>query len=145
MSFDDSWVRAENTVMARLCAGTHSTEGQQAYRGFLPPRINVWGLFTGGQGGNEQTTWPPDVTSVHFGARIEAQFAKREHAQIFTMQVIKALPIESEDNVQWFRIRQGGLPDPVLDYIPLANEQNVIPAFLLTIGCELVFTTGGRL
>lgn len=145
MSFESSWGDAEKTVFQKLCAATHSTEGQQAYRGYLPPRINVWALHTGGQGGNEQTTWSPNVVSVHLGARIEASFAKREHALIFGMQVVKALPILNEGNVQNFRIRQGGFPEPTLNYVPLANHDKDVAAFEMKIDCELVFSTGGRL
>jgi allantoicase len=143
MSFDSAWADAENTVMTELCRATGSTNGKNAFLGYLPPMVNVWALFTGGQGGNEQTTWTPDVVSIHLGARIEAAFAKREHATAFCMQVIKALPITT-GNVQCFRIRMGGYPEPQPDFIPLANEDRKIPAWLLTIGCELVFSTGGR-
>ena len=145
MSFENSWVDAENTVFLALCKATKSVEGQQAYRGYLPPRINVWALFTGGQGGNEQTSWTPDIVSLHFGARIETAFVKREHALIFSMQVLKALPILNSGNVQCFRVRMGGYPEPTPDFIPLANEDKKIPAWLMTINCELVFNTGGRL
>ena len=145
MSFDKSWIDAENIVMARLCKATGSVEGQQATRGFLPPRVNVWALFTGGQGGNEQTTWSPDVVSMHFGAHIDAAFSKREHALQFVMQVVKILPITNDGNVQNFRIRQGGYAEPTPDFVPVANEDKKIPAWLISIGCELVFSTGGRL
>jgi len=145
MTFDKAWIEAENIVFTELCRATKSTEGQQAYRGFLPPRTNVWALFTGGQGGNEQTSWSPDVVSLHFGGRIEAVFSKREYALAFAMQIIKALPILNKDNVQCFRVKTGGFPEPVADYIPLANEDNKVLGWVMTIGCELVFSTGGRL
>ena len=145
MTFENAWVEAENIVFTELLKATKSVEGQQAYRGYLPPRTNVWALFTGGQGGNEQTSWSPDVVSLHFGARIEAVFSKREYALIFAMQVIKALPILNNKTVQCFRVRQGGYPEPSAEYIPLANEENKVLGWVLTIQCELVFSTGGRL
>lgn len=145
MNFDNSWVEAENTVFQALCKATGSTEGKNAVKGYLPPMVNVWALFTGGPGGNEQTTWSPNVVSLHLNARIEAAFVKREHAQIFAMQVIKALPILNSGNVQNFRVKMGGFPEPAADLIPVANEDKRIPAWFITIGCELVFSTGGRL
>ena len=145
MNFDTAWVEAEQTVFQALCKATNSEENKQAFRGYLPPMVNVWALYTGGQGGNEQTTWSPNVVSLHFGAHIEAAFTKREHALIFSMQVIKALPILNSGNVQNFRIRMGGYSEPKPDLIPAANEKQNIPAWILDIGCELVFNTGGSL
>lgn len=144
MSFEQSWVDAENTVMEALCKATGSVEGKQAFRGYLPPMVNVWALYTGGPGGNEQTTWPANVVSLHIKSRIEAAFAKREHAQVFAMQVVKALPILNNENVQNFRISMGGFPEPVADYVPIANEDKKILAWTFAMGCELVFSTGGR-
>lgn len=143
MSFDKSWADAEKIVMRALCKATGAIEGQQAFRGYLPPVLNAYALFTGGQGGNEQTSWSPNVVSVHFGARIEMVFAQREHLQVFTMQVLKVLPLV-EAPVQSFRVRQGGYPDPKFEYVPVGNEGKPAPAWTATIGCELVFSTGGR-
>ena len=84
-------------------------------------------------------------TASRLKSRLSAVFAKREHALTFSMQVVKALPILNVGNVQCFRIRQGGYPAPLVDGVPLANEKDLVPAVTFSIGCELVFSTGGRL
>lgn len=144
MSFETSWAEAEMIVFNAICKATGTTEGKQAFRGFVPAMVNVWGLYTGGQGGNEQTGWSPDIVSVHFGAKIEAVFTQRENLLMFTMQVIKALPIANVGKVQCFRIRQGGYSEPVPDLIPLANSDQKATVWTISLGCELVFNTGGR-
>jgi len=145
MNFDNAWVEAESTVFNALCKATGSVEGKQAFRGYIPPIVNAWALYTGGPGGNEQTTWAPDVVSVHIAARIEAAFAQRPHALVFSMQIVKALPILNSGNVQNFRIKMGGFPEPQADFVPVANEAKKVLAWTLNMQCELVFSTGGRL
>ena len=143
MSFEISWQDAENTVMDTLLAATGGRVGVDAFQGYLPPVANCWALFTGGQGGNEQTSWHPSASSMHFGARILSQWVKRENALKHVMQVLQVLPLTNTGNVQNFRVRMGGYPEPQVDMLPLANDKKVM-LWTVEIGCELVFSTGGR-
>jgi hypothetical protein len=146
--FDTSWSRAEAAVYAHLVDVTGAVDRKSAFLGYLPEMVNVWALNTG-KSGNEQTLWSPDIVSVHLQAELVGQFAERARAQSWGMQIVRALPFKNlgteEGNVQSFRIRQGGFQEPQLDFVELPNEKGRIPVFSLVIGCELVFSTGGRL
>ena len=145
MTFEESWTEAEKTVYEHLLAATDSRDKENAYLGVLPHMVNVWRLDTGGSGGNEQTTWSPDVVSIHMPADIVGQFTDRDAAQAFAMQVIKALPLTGEDNVQNFRIANGGMPTIEPDAIDAGGESKKFLVYVVTIRFDFVFSTGGRL
>lgn len=145
MNFESSWADAEQIVYGHLLTATNSQDRKQAFRGYLPAMVNIWMLNTGGSGNNEQTVWTPDIRSIHVPALIVGQFGARERALEFGMQVVKALPIENVENVQVFRIALGGFPEIKPDVVAAGNEEQKFLVHAVTIRCELVFSTGGRL
>ena len=152
-NFLNSWTRAERAAYDRLVAATKSQDGKDAYLGFLPPGgINVWALTSGASGGNEQTLWAPEITTLHLQADAECHYAVREAAQAWTMAILQALPygnstLADPGNLVTARVRLEGMPQPItLEPIQLANETDR-PQWLWTmrLGLEIVFLTGGRL
>ena len=145
MSFETSWAEAEQTVYQHLLTATNSQDRKNAFLGYLPAMVNVWSLTTGGSRNNEQTLWSTDIVSIHFPGQIIGQFASREAAQQFGMQVIKALPLLNSGGVQNFRVAQGGSPEIKPDVVEVGNEGKKFLVFAVSIGCDFVFSTGGRL
>lgn len=146
MSFETSWTEAAKTVMRELCKATDAKENQQAFRGYEPHMLNFWTLYTGGEGGNIQTSWTPDKPVLHLNARIVGTYQKLDIAEQMAMKIVKALPMQNIDNVHCFRIRAGGFPEPQYEDVPIANTNNkrgTVLAVVWTISCDFVFTTGG--
>ena len=138
--------------MQALCKATNATEKENAFKGYLPPLLNVWALFTGGDGGDVRTTWTPDIVSLHLNARIEAQFNERAKAQEFTMQIVKACAtLSGVDKVQDFRVAEGGIPEPEHAFLPVANEGTEgggddttdVLVWVIDMQFDFVFSTGG--
>lgn len=146
MDFVNAWHEAEQIVYSHLLEATGSTDKKNAFLGFLPSMVNIWTLNTGGSSSNEQTLWAPDIVTIAFPAEIFGQFADRREAQGFAMRIIKALPLENERNVHVFRIAVGGAPQVGPDVIPAGNEgSKKFLVHTVTIHCDFVFSTGGRL
>lgn len=145
MIFETSWAEAEQTVYQHLLTATNSQDRKNAFLGYLPAMVNVWSLNTGGSRNNEQTLWATDIVSIHFPGQIIGQFASREAAQQFGMQVIKALPLLNSGGVQNFRVAQGGSPEIKPAVVEVGNEGKKFLVFAVVIGCDFVFSTGGRL
>jgi len=82
--------------------------------------------------------------SVHVAATIRGMYAARADAQKFTMQCVRAMyACAGKSNVQVFRVRQGGFPEPQPVLVEMGNEKGQFRAFDVTLQCELVFSTGG--
>jgi hypothetical protein len=139
------WAAAEGTVFTALCTATGSTAKKNAFLGYLPAVGNVWALKVGG-GGDVRNTWgaPAGITELRMDAEIEAQFTERARAQEFALKVLDALPIARTGNVQLFRLRAGGMPDIKFREMTLANTENPVILWAVTIGCEIVFNTVTR-
>lgn len=141
-AFAASWNEAEQTVYTELLAATGSTDGKNAFRGYMPLMLDVWSLNTGTSGNNEQTTWAPSKASIHVNAEIVGRFSSRADAMAFVMRCASVMPI-TKGSVQSFRIRLGGWPRPEPDIVELGNEARKVLVFTVVIGCELVWNTGG--
>lgn len=147
ITFEESWETAEKAVFEHLIRATGSKNEESAFLGYLPPMVPCWALNTG-RSENEQTLWSPDVVSVHLNAALEFESGVRSDCLRWGMQIVKALTFSNIDdggNVQSFRIRQGGFGKPEPNEVILANGEDKVLVFSLMIGCELVFSTGGRL
>lgn len=135
---------AENCVFKYLCEATGSELKKNAFIGYLPPVGNVWALKIGG-GGDVRNTWTAPITELRMDAEIEAIVLSRERAQLFIMKILQALPLMRRDNVQMFRLRQGGMPDiRFRDDIVMPNENEKRFVWSVSIGCEIVFNTVER-
>lgn len=142
-AFAQSWTQAEQTVYARLLKATGTEDKKTAFLGYLPAMADIWAFNTGPGGGSEQTLWSPSIVSVHLKASIRGVFRRREDALTFVMRVVRAQPMESVENVQCFRIRRDGFPEPKGEPMAFGNEKQLYLVFTVDIGCEIVFKTGG--
>jgi hypothetical protein len=143
MAFDpESWKSAERLVYEKILTATASVDKRNAFLGFLPPAPNVWMFKTGG-GDDVRNTWDLQPRELHMNAELAGQFTERTAAQAWAMKAISALPIK-EGIVQCFRLRLGGLPNPVPEVVPIGNENQQAFLWVITLGCEIVFNTDGR-
>lgn len=143
MSFETSWQEADTTIFTALVKGTLSTAKQNAWEGHRPPVLVGW-AYNSGNGLQLESTWPANVTALHFGATIDYQFLTLEDAKLFTMRLIKTCAgLTGQGNVRLFRIRDGGLAEPAEAWVPVVNHDEPVHVITGKILCELVFATGG--
>lgn len=148
--YTSSWTDALTTVRAAIISGietdyaavfgTKPEADRDAHLDFIPPQVNVWGVFSGGGGSEQVQTFdeaPPG--ELVLTARVEGRFNTREDARSFTMMVLSALPVRQDGNVQWFRITNE--PKIEQERIRLANDRTRKIYWKATIPCLLVFQT----
>lgn len=140
---ENPWATAEAAVFKRLAEATGSTPDENAFLGYLPPRPDVWALKVGG-GGDVSNTWTAPITELDMDADIEGLFMERAAAQIFARKILAVIPIEYVENVQYFRLRKGGMPDIKFKDVTLANEDSARWVWTITIGFGIVFNTTGN-
>jgi hypothetical protein len=150
-----SFTNAKATVFGLLLTATGTTNGKNAFNGYLPAAFDVWAITFGG-GGDVRNTWnqkPP--TELHLNADIEGVFRDQDAADLCGMQIIGALSMMrlkkdgtaatgSDDIlIQCCRMRSGGQIDVALGPKLIANEGDGAPimVWILKIGLELVFNT----
>jgi hypothetical protein len=150
MTFEESWTVAERAVFDKLCQATGTVDRKSAFLGYMPDMANVWAFNSGGAGGNEQTLWSTDITTMHMQASAIGRFVSRDACQRWAMSIVKAQPWSNTTdttpgNVAHARIRTGGLGEPTLTPLAIPGESRVALLFVLELGMEIVFNTGGRL
>lgn len=149
IAFVDSWTTAIERVRTELSTAAtaeHATRfgaALQAEKNFvldyLPPRLNVVALFSGG-GDTVQQSWdesPPK--SIVMNARLEARLRTRADARAMSMLFLKHFPVYHKGNVEWFRI--AGDPDIQPETTRLANDKKDQLYWKMVLPCLLVFRT----
>lgn len=140
---ENPWAKAEVAVFTALTVATSTTPKKNAFQGYLPPVGDVWALKVGG-GGDVRNTWTAPITELRMDADIEGLFVERAGAQLFVSKVLQVLPIQRVENVQWFRLRQGGMPNIKFTEVTIANTDNKVIMWSVSIGCDIVFNTTDR-
>jgi hypothetical protein len=148
-TFEASWARAEAALYEALLLATKTRDQAGAFLGRLPPnRTDAWGLASGPLQA-AVATWAPEISQVCIQVDLLASYRSRPILQAWAMAVMKALPFGNTTaspagNVATARIRENGWGAIEDEAVRLANEQHDTIAWTMTIGLEMVFTTGGR-
>lgn len=145
VELQDSWVRAEGYVFARLLAALQSKENVSAFRGFFPtpPDRPGWALYSGGLSvGGPERFWGSAAcySTIAINARFEAYNQSRDSAMQQAMAVVRFLAdnsnLRNKSNVQELRISDmPGDPEPVEVGDGMLCWRVVLPM-------QLVYSTG---
>lgn len=144
IEFKGSKTLALDTVMDALtdATGLHEKPGAggAAFRYYLPPAVNCFGVWLGGGGRVENTHGTStQAESLLQDCRIKGRFIRAKDAEAFEMAVLGALPLYHDENVEWLRLEA----QPVIDHVSerLANDKDETILFECDIYCICVFRT----
>jgi len=146
VKFVDSWNAAESALFNALATATGYRPGTGCFHGALPPRMGVWALSPG-KFGDENVLWAPEISSIRDTLMVVGNFARLEECQAWGMGIVKAMPWANAPdggNVAIARIREGGSGQPLFVELETGSASASAMCWRLTLGLEIVFTTGGR-
>ena len=146
-SFNENcWDEAEKTVLAELCTALGVPNNNSLmFIGKTPKTVDTASLSTGDLL-DVETVWNEagNITSIHVRANVDGRFTSRTKALSFLTRFIQAQPLNNIDNVHLFRIAPEGICNATEQLLPVANSTSDRLFWVVTIGCELIFTTGTK-
>jgi len=147
IDFAATLAAAEQEAFAALVASTFSEVGRSAFLGRNPGVVNAWTFaFTTPPDSAVPSFWSADdLLALPWMAEASCQFASRDRAQAWSMQMIGATPLLPADGVlQLLRVRSVG---PV-EWSLIASQNASVdrPAIVWTaeVSFDAVFRTGGK-